>query len=39
MSVHKGGVGEDRGSEWIRRGIKSSWEGEQWIIAQENERK
>jgi hypothetical protein len=23
------------GKEWMRRGRKSSWEGEQWIIAQE----
>jgi hypothetical protein len=29
--------GEDRGSEWMRRGRKSSWEGEKWIVAQEKE--
>jgi hypothetical protein len=28
--------GED-GKEWIRRGRKSSWEGEQWIVVQEKE--
>jgi hypothetical protein len=32
-----GGGGEGRGREWMRRGRKSSWEGEQWIIAQEKE--
>jgi hypothetical protein len=26
------------GREWMRRGRKSSWEGEQWILAQEKER-
>jgi hypothetical protein len=25
--------------EWMRRGRKSSWEGEQWIVAQEKEGK
>jgi hypothetical protein len=36
-------LGEDRsrrrkqGKEWIRSGRKSSWEGEQWIVAQEKE--
>jgi hypothetical protein len=30
----RGGV-EDSGREWIRKGRKSSWEGEQWIVAQE----
>jgi hypothetical protein len=29
-----GGRGEGRGTEWMRRGRKSSWEGEQWIISQ-----
>jgi hypothetical protein len=33
-----GGVSEGRGIEWKRRGRKSSWEGEQWILAQEKER-
>jgi hypothetical protein len=27
------------GIEWMRRGKKSSWEGEQWIVAQEKEGK
>jgi hypothetical protein len=30
-----GGRGEYRAIEWIRRGRKSSWEGEQWIIEQD----
>jgi hypothetical protein len=34
-----GGEGEDKGRKWMRRGRKSSWEGEQWIIAQEKEGK
>jgi hypothetical protein len=34
-----GGEGEGREREWRRRGRKSSWEGEQWILAQENEGK
>jgi hypothetical protein len=29
--------GEGRGREWVRRGRKSSWEGEKWIVAQEKE--
>jgi hypothetical protein len=33
-----GGRGEGKGREWMRRGRKSTWEGEQWIIAQEKER-
>jgi hypothetical protein len=28
-----GGVGEVRGREWMKMGRKSSWEGEQWIVA------
>jgi hypothetical protein len=32
-----GGGGKERGTEWMRRGRKSSWEGEQWIVAQEKE--
>jgi hypothetical protein len=32
-----GGGGEDRGREWMRRDRKSSWEGEQWIVAQGKE--
>jgi hypothetical protein len=28
---------ESRGREWMRRIRKSSWEGEQWIVAQEKE--
>jgi hypothetical protein len=31
------GRGKDRGRKWMRRGRKSSWEGEQWIVAQEKE--
>jgi hypothetical protein len=27
------------GREWMRRGRKSNWEGEQWTIAQEKEGK
>jgi hypothetical protein len=27
--------GEDRRREWMRRGRKSSWEGEQEILVQE----
>jgi hypothetical protein len=34
-----GGGGEYRGREWMGRGRKSCWEGEQWIIAQEKEGK
>jgi hypothetical protein len=34
-----GGSGKDVGKEWIRRDKKSSWEGEQWFIAQEKEGK
>jgi hypothetical protein len=30
-----GGRGEDRGRELMKKGRKSSWEGEQWIVAQE----
>jgi hypothetical protein len=26
-----------QGKEWMRRGRKSSWEGEQWIAIQEKE--
>jgi hypothetical protein len=26
---------EDRRRAWLRKGRKSSWEGEQWIAAQE----
>jgi hypothetical protein len=26
--------GECKGKEWMRRGRKSSWEGEKWIVAQ-----
>jgi hypothetical protein len=25
--------GEDRRREWMRRGRKSSWEGEQWLAS------
>jgi hypothetical protein len=32
-----GGEGVGREREWMRRGRKSSWEGEQWILAQEKE--
>jgi hypothetical protein len=28
---------KDKGREWMRRGRKRSWEGEQWIVAQEKE--
>jgi hypothetical protein len=28
---------EDTGREWMRRGRKSSLEGQQWIVAQEKE--
>jgi hypothetical protein len=31
------GEGEGRRREWMRRGRKSSWEREQWILAQEKE--
>jgi hypothetical protein len=31
------GEGEGRGRERMRRGRKSSWEGEQYIVAQEKE--
>jgi hypothetical protein len=31
--------GENRGKEWMRRGIKNSWEREQWITALEKEGK
>jgi hypothetical protein len=31
------GRGEDRRREWMRRGRKNSWEGKQWIVAQEKE--
>jgi hypothetical protein len=34
-----GGEGEEKGREWMRRGRKSIWEGEQWIVAQEKEGK
>jgi hypothetical protein len=30
---------EDRGREWMRRSRKNSWEGKQWIVAQEKEGK
>jgi hypothetical protein len=33
----KGGAGECKGREWMRRDRKSSWEGEQWIVAQQKE--
>jgi hypothetical protein len=32
-----GGEGEDKEKEWMRRGRKSSWKGEQWIVVQEKE--
>jgi hypothetical protein len=32
-----GGRGKGRGREWMRRGRKSSWAGEQWMLAQEKE--
>jgi hypothetical protein len=28
---------EGRSREWMRRGRKNNWEGEQWIVAQEKE--
>jgi hypothetical protein len=31
-----GGECEDR-KEWMRRGRKNSWEGEQWIVVLEKE--
>jgi hypothetical protein len=31
------GGSEEMGREWMRRGRKGSWEGEQWIVAQEKE--
>jgi hypothetical protein len=31
------GGDEGKGREWVRRGRKSSWEGQQWIVAQEKE--
>jgi hypothetical protein len=34
-----GGGVEDKGREWMREDRKSSWEGEQWIVAQEKKRK
>jgi hypothetical protein len=27
------------GKEWMRRGRKSSWEGEKWIVVKEKEGK
>jgi hypothetical protein len=27
----------DKGREWMRRSRKSSWEAEQWILAQDKE--
>jgi hypothetical protein len=27
--------GESQGTELMRKGRKSSWEGQQWIVAQE----
>jgi hypothetical protein len=32
-----GGEGEGRGKKWMRRGRKSSWAGELWILAQKKE--
>jgi hypothetical protein len=32
-----GGGGEYRGREWMRKGRKSSWGGEQWNVIQERE--
>jgi hypothetical protein len=32
-----GGEDECSDREWMRRGRKSSWEGEKWILAQEKE--
>jgi hypothetical protein len=29
--------GENMERQWKRRGRKSTWEGEQWIVAQEKE--
>jgi hypothetical protein len=29
--------GNKDGKEWMRRGTKSSWEGEQWILVQEKD--
>jgi hypothetical protein len=37
--VKTGGVGDERGREWMKRDRKSSWKGEQWIILQEKEEK
>jgi hypothetical protein len=34
-----GGRGEGRGRDWMRRGRKSSWEGERWTVTQEKEGK
>jgi hypothetical protein len=34
-----GGGGNDREREWMREDRKSTQEGEQWIIAQEEEGK
>jgi hypothetical protein len=31
--------GCEDGIEWMRRGTKSSWEREQWIVAQEKKGK
>jgi hypothetical protein len=31
------GEGVGRGKEWMTRGRKISWTGEQWILAQEEE--
>jgi hypothetical protein len=36
-SGRMGWGGEYSSREWMRRGRKSSWEGEQWIVAQEKE--
>jgi hypothetical protein len=36
-SGRMGGEDMGRGKEWMRRGRKSSWEGGQWILAQEME--
>jgi hypothetical protein len=33
------GRGDEDGKEWMRRGRKSNWEEEQWIVAQEKEGK
>jgi hypothetical protein len=32
----RGGESVGRVREWMRRGRKGSWEGKQWILAQEN---